>query len=58
MVCACLKVGARVIDAAIARGAGSVDAVSAATGAGTNCGSCRPELARMIAAKREPAHAV
>jgi len=57
-VCACLKVGARTIDAAIAAGAASVDAVSATTGAGTNCGSCRPELARMIAAAREPAHAV
>ena len=27
-----------------------VEAVGAATGAGTNCGSCRPELARRIAA--------
>ncbi len=58
MVCACLKVGARAIDAAIAGGATSPDAVGAVTGAGTNCGSCRPELARMIADKREPAHAV
>lgn len=57
MVCACLRVGARAIDAAIAAGAASVDAVSATTGAGTNCGSCRPELVRMITAKRETAHA-
>ncbi|MDO9473464.1 MAG: molybdopterin-dependent oxidoreductase [Caulobacter sp.] len=59
MVCACLKVGARAIDAAIAAGAGTADAIGAATGAGTNCGSCRPELARMIAAAaKEPVHAV
>jgi assimilatory nitrate reductase catalytic subunit len=58
MVCACLKVGARTIDAAIVAGAATPDAVGAVTGAGTNCGSCRPELARMIAASREPAHAV
>ncbi len=49
MVCACLKVGARSIAAAINAGACSVEAVGAATGAGTNCGSCRPEIARLIA---------
>jgi assimilatory nitrate reductase catalytic subunit len=61
LVCACLKVGAKVVQAAIAAGAASADAVGAATGAGTNCGSCRPEIARMIAASaavpaKEPAH--
>lgn len=61
LVCACLKVGARAVQAAIIAGAGSPDAVGAATGAGTNCGSCRPEIARMIAATvavpaKEPAH--
>ncbi|HJV43382.1 molybdopterin-dependent oxidoreductase [Caulobacter sp.] len=50
MVCACLKVGAKTVDAAIAAGANTPDAVGAATGAGTNCGSCRPEIARMIKA--------
>jgi assimilatory nitrate reductase catalytic subunit len=48
LVCACLKVPLRVIDRAIAGGACTVDAVGAATGAGTNCGSCRPEIARRI----------
>ncbi|MDB5455455.1 MAG: molybdopterin oxidoreductase, partial [Caulobacter sp.] len=43
-------------------GAASADAVGAATGAGTNCGSCRPEITRMVAAfaaapAKEPAHA-
>jgi assimilatory nitrate reductase catalytic subunit len=61
LVCACLKVGANAVQAAIATGAASPDAVGAATGAGTNCGSCRPEIARMIAASssapaKEPAH--
>ena len=58
IVCACLKVGARVIDAAIAAGGATPDALGEATGAGTNCGSCRPELARMITAARGLAHAV
>jgi assimilatory nitrate reductase catalytic subunit len=53
-VCACLKVGATRVQAAIAQGAASVDAVGAATGAGTNCGSCRPEIARMISAAPTP----
>jgi assimilatory nitrate reductase catalytic subunit len=49
MVCACLKVGALTIGRAIAAGAKSVEAVGQATGAGTNCGSCRPEVMAMIA---------
>ncbi|USQ98350.1 nitrate reductase [Caulobacter sp. RL271] len=60
MVCACLKVGAKAVNAAIAAGADTPDAVGAVTGAGTNCGSCRPEIARMIKAlavtSKEPAH--
>jgi assimilatory nitrate reductase catalytic subunit len=60
MVCACLKVGAKAVNAAIAAGADTLDAVGAVTGAGTNCGSCRPEIARMIKAlavtSKEPAH--
>ncbi len=61
MVCACLKVGAKAVTAAIASGADNADAVGAATGAGTNCGSCRPEIKRMInaflVAPKEPLHA-
>lgn len=59
LVCACLKVGAKAVQAAIVAGAVDPDAVGAATGAGTNCGSCRPEIARMIAAAvsaKEPVH--
>ncbi|CAN5267999.1 nitrate reductase [soil metagenome] len=63
LVCACLKIGAKAVQAAIVAGAASPDAVGAATGAGTNCGSCRPEIARMIAANvivssKETAHVV
>jgi assimilatory nitrate reductase catalytic subunit len=50
LVCACLKIGAKAIEASIAAGAHSIDAVGAATGAGTNCGSCRPEIGRLLAA--------
>jgi assimilatory nitrate reductase catalytic subunit len=50
MICACLRVGARSIEAAVHAGAESVEAVGAAAGAGTNCGSCRPEIARLVAA--------
>ena len=39
------------IAVAIAKGADSVDAVGEATGAGTNCGSCRPEIARLLTTK-------
>jgi assimilatory nitrate reductase catalytic subunit len=52
MVCACLKVAARTIDEAAHAGARSVEAIGAATGAGTNCGSCRPEIARRLSALR------
>jgi assimilatory nitrate reductase catalytic subunit len=52
MVCACRGVRAGRIAAAIAEGRASVDAVGEATGAGTSCGSCRPEIARMLAAAK------
>ncbi len=48
IVCACLKVGANTIGDAIKAGASDLAAVAAATGAGTNCGSCRPEIARLL----------
>jgi NAD(P)H-nitrite reductase large subunit len=33
----------------VAGGCGSVEAVGRTLRAGTNCGSCRPEIARLIA---------
>jgi assimilatory nitrate reductase catalytic subunit len=47
-VCACFAVGLATIKAAIVGGAGDVDAVGQAVKAGTNCGSCRPEIKRLI----------
>jgi assimilatory nitrate reductase catalytic subunit len=37
------------IEAAVAAGALDVDAISEATGAGLVCGSCRPEIGRILA---------
>jgi NAD(P)H-nitrite reductase large subunit len=45
-------VKSRAILAAIADGARSTEAVGARLNAGTNCGSCLPELRRMIVAAR------
>jgi len=58
IVCACRGVRGMRIEAAVAGGCGTVDAVGEATGAGSACGSCRPEIARLIAAaKGEVRHA-
>ena len=47
-VCVCFNVGANTIGEAIAGGCGDARAVGAATGAGTGCGSCRPEIERLL----------
>ncbi len=52
IVCACFEVGANEISAAAAGGCGSVDAVGERLRAGTNCGSCRSEIQRIIDAAR------
>ncbi|WP_405401639.1 molybdopterin-dependent oxidoreductase [Paracoccus sp. Ld10] len=49
VVCACHGVGVNTIRLAMGRGCRSVEALGKATGAGTNCGSCRPELATLLA---------
>jgi assimilatory nitrate reductase catalytic subunit len=48
IVCVCHGIGANRIREAASAGAASVDAIGKATLAGTNCGSCRPEIARML----------
>jgi assimilatory nitrate reductase catalytic subunit len=48
-ICACFGVKSRAIERAIADGACSTEAIGARLNAGTNCGSCLPELRRMIA---------
>jgi assimilatory nitrate reductase catalytic subunit len=52
-LCTCLNVGINAIVTAIeTRGLVSVAQVGAALGAGTNCGSCRSEIAALIEATR------
>ena len=49
MLCSCFSVGVNTIVAAIeTEGLMSVEAVGAALQAGTNCGSCRPEIATLL----------
>ncbi|MBO9399853.1 nitrate reductase [Shimia sp. R9_3] len=48
-VCACFSVGVNTILSAIeTQNLMSVDAIGAALSAGTNCGSCKPELAALL----------
>ncbi len=49
-LCSCFGVGINtIVDAVETRGLMSVEAVGAALQAGTNCGSCRPEIAALLA---------
>ena len=49
VICACFGVGLNVIRAAIANGkAANVEEIGLALRAGTNCGSCLPELKRIV----------
>jgi assimilatory nitrate reductase catalytic subunit len=48
VVCVCHGIGANQIMAAARQGASSVAEVGRACTAGTNCGSCRPAIARML----------
>ena len=54
VVCACFGVGRATICDAIASGAVTPAAIGAKLKAGTNCGSCIPEMKRLIA-QAEPA---
>ncbi len=51
LVCACHGVRAGTIEDAIAAGCDNAAAIGVATKAGTNCGSCVPELRAMLAAR-------
>lgn len=49
-VCSCFGIGRKTLQRAIAAdGLDSVAAVGEALGAGTNCGSCKPEIAELLA---------
>lgn len=55
ILCSCFSVGVNTILSAIeTEGLMSVDAIGAALDAGTNCGSCRPELAELLARFQTP----
>ncbi|HEY0634373.1 MAG TPA: molybdopterin dinucleotide binding domain-containing protein, partial [Gammaproteobacteria bacterium] len=53
IVCACHGVGENELKAAIAAGAASVEALGIRLKAGTNCGSCVPEMRRLLEAEAE-----
>jgi assimilatory nitrate reductase catalytic subunit len=48
LVCSCFSVGQKQIEAAIHQGCRSALDVGKATRAGSNCGSCQPEIQRLI----------
>ncbi len=54
VVCVCHGIGARQIAGAVEQGADSVAEIGRICGAGTNCGSCRPALARMLREWTQP----
>jgi assimilatory nitrate reductase catalytic subunit len=59
IVCACFDVGANAIMDAVASGrVASIAEIGVALSAGTNCGSCRPELAALLAVAAQKVSAV
>jgi ferredoxin-nitrate reductase len=48
LICSCNNVGADNLRVAIAAGCDSLKELCATTGAGTGCGSCRPEVQRIL----------
>ncbi|MBP0495856.1 nitrate reductase [Pararoseomonas indoligenes] len=54
-LCVCNGVSVDTVCRALRQGCGSVAAVGEATRAGTSCGSCRPEIAALLAADMVPA---
>jgi assimilatory nitrate reductase catalytic subunit len=51
-ICACFGVSCAAVEAAIVDGAANLEMVGSATRAGTNCGSCRPEIRALLRAAR------
>lgn len=48
-VCHCRKVSTRVVDQAVVSGAHTVESISRLTSASTACGTCRPQIEKIIA---------
>jgi assimilatory nitrate reductase catalytic subunit len=58
IVCACFDVGLNtIVDAIAGQSLVTVEDVGTAIAAGTNCGSCRPAIQRLIGEIKEAAHA-
>ncbi len=58
IICVCFDVGmTTILNAIAAQSLTSVEAVGAALSAGTNCGSCRPAIAKLLEPERKIAHA-
>ena len=58
LVCACFAVGLTVIRNAVTSGeAANIEDIGRVLRAGTNCGSCLPELRRIVSHDRIPAPA-
>jgi len=55
IVCMCRAVPRGCIEAAVDAGASSVECVERACGAGSDCGSCREEVAEIIRARHPTA---
>ena len=49
LVCSCNNIGDGTIRACIREGAQSLEAIMSHTGAGTGCGSCKPEIIKILA---------
>ncbi len=47
-ICACMNVGINTVRDAVSSGAYSIDDIGKVTGAGTSCGSCKPELTTIL----------
>ena len=54
IVCSCFGIGAKQIAEAVTQGCATHEAIGDALRAGTNCGSCRGEISRLITAHRLP----
>lgn len=55
-ICACFGVGENLILQAVHKGCTTVEGLGRQLKAGSNCGSCRPELAKLIAGARSVAY--
>jgi assimilatory nitrate reductase catalytic subunit len=53
IVCSCFEVGVKQITKAALKGCNTVEQIGKELHAGTNCGSCRTEIRKIIESHRE-----